>query len=109
VDAQSFPIESKTYPLLSQKGAYSPQAVYSAEDVSDFVDYAKKRGVRVVPEIDTPGHAYWYEGVPNCFQKEEDVSSDPNVVLLLLSLWMTIVMVWDIQSLQRIAPALPAM
>eukprot|EP01028_Stygiella_incarcerata_P005243 TRINITY_DN2232_c0_g1_i1.p1 TRINITY_DN2232_c0_g1~~TRINITY_DN2232_c0_g1_i1.p1 ORF type:complete len:526 (+),score=134.67 TRINITY_DN2232_c0_g1_i1:106-1683(+) len=82
VDAQSFPIESKTYPLLSQKGAYAPQAVFTAEEVSDFVDYAKKRGIRVVPEIDTPGHAYcWGLGYPkltaNCPSFSSNVNNIP--------------------------------
>ena len=34
VDQQSFPFDSKKRPLLSQKGAYSPQERYSSLDVA---------------------------------------------------------------------------
>ena len=39
------------------KGAYSAIEVYTPDDVSDVVRYAKDRGVRVMMELDTPGHA----------------------------------------------------
>jgi hexosaminidase len=56
VDAESFPYESKTYPKLSKFGAYSQKAVYAAQNVQDIVQYARRRAVLVLPEIDTPGH-----------------------------------------------------
>lgn len=56
VDAQSFPFQSLTYPNLTAAGAYSPEEVYSHEDVTTLVQYAALRGVRVVVEFDTPGH-----------------------------------------------------
>ena len=66
VDSQSFPFESKSYPLLSQKGAYSSKEVYTAADVARIVQYGYERGVRIVPEFDGPGHAYiWGVGYPN--------------------------------------------
>ena len=65
VDAQSFPIVSSSFPRLSQ-GAYAPAATFSHADVSDVVQYAKARGVRVVAEFDIPGHAAsWGVGYPN--------------------------------------------
>jgi len=60
VDAVSFPAQSRTFPLLAEKGAYvsSSQAfIYSTEDMVEIVQYARLRGVRVVPEFDTPDHA----------------------------------------------------
>jgi hexosaminidase len=74
IDGQSFPVASTRFPLLSQKGAFLPnshlcpgsECVYTPEDVHALVSYAKDRGIRVVAEVDTPGHAKsWGRGYPN--------------------------------------------
>lgn len=39
------------------KDAYSAREQYSASDVKDLVSYARQRAVRVIPEIDMPGHS----------------------------------------------------
>jgi len=65
VDSQSFPFDSPTYPSLGQNGSYSPQERYTIEDVADVIEYARQRGVRVMIEIDNPGHAAsWCNGHP---------------------------------------------
>ncbi|ORY00072.1 hypothetical protein K493DRAFT_279099 [Basidiobolus meristosporus CBS 931.73] len=58
IDQHSFPLKTKTYPELAEKGAYSKRWVYTEKDVRDIVSYAKDRGIRVYPEFDIPGHAY---------------------------------------------------
>ena len=64
VDQQSFPYMSPSYPKLVM-GAYSAQERYTQNDVADIVEYARARGVRVVIEVDTPGHAAsWCKGYP---------------------------------------------
>ena len=64
-DANSMPIESKLFPLLSKKGAYAESMVYSQDQIKEIVDYGRYRGVRVVPEFDIPGHAdAWAPGAP---------------------------------------------
>ena len=60
VDDQSFPYYSSAFPELSAMGAWNAPAtthVYSKSDVSRVISYAKARGVRVVPEFDSPGHS----------------------------------------------------
>jgi len=66
VDSQSFPFDSPSYPLLGKAGSYSPQERYTPSDVTSIVSYAAARGVRVMVEIDTPGHAAsWCAGYPD--------------------------------------------
>ena len=47
--------QSTLFPEMSATGAYSNSHIYTADDIAEVVDYAKKRGIRVIPEFDTPG------------------------------------------------------
>ena len=58
-DAVSLPLVSKTFPNLTL-GAFSDDAVYTLQDVDALLSYAKDRGVRVVLELDMPGHNWAY-------------------------------------------------
>lgn len=58
VDDQSFPLVSSVYPELSLKTSFRPTLVYSQNDVKRVIRYATDRGIRVLPELDTPGHTY---------------------------------------------------
>jgi len=80
VDSQSFPYESAAYPDLSILGAYSGAHVFTREDVNRVVQYAAERGVRVVPEFDTPGHvASWGLGQKGLLTECYDTKSgQPN-------------------------------
>jgi N-acetyl-beta-hexosaminidase len=42
---------------------------YTTADVATIVDYAKDRGVRVVPEVDLPGHAMGFAPARNTSQR----------------------------------------
>jgi len=72
-DHESFPIVSRRYPQLSAKGAYHPLLVYSQEDVRQLISYATKRGIRIMPEFDMPGHSIFRKGgppnitIPECY------------------------------------------
>jgi hexosaminidase len=55
-DAQAMPLDLISRPELTKLGAYSPDKVYTAENIKEIVHHAKVRGVRVIPEFDTPSH-----------------------------------------------------
>ena len=64
-DTESFPFSSVSSPMLGKLGAFSAEERYSARDINDTVTYARLRGVRVMIELDMPGHAgSWCKGAP---------------------------------------------
>ena len=56
VDSQSWPVQLSTYPQMV-KDAYSAREQYTSADIQGVIAYARARGIRVIPEVDTPGHA----------------------------------------------------
>ncbi|WP_078003433.1 beta-N-acetylhexosaminidase [Izhakiella australiensis] len=54
-DDQGWRFASQHYPVLTEKG--SDGLFYTQQQMRDIVAYARDRGIRVVPEIDVPGHA----------------------------------------------------
>jgi hexosaminidase len=62
-DDQGFRMESKRFPKLQQQG--SDGQFYTQDEVRGIVEYARDRGIRVVPEFDIPGHSTsWLVGYP---------------------------------------------
>ena len=62
-DNEGFRVESKVFPKLQDSG--SEGQFYSQDDIRKIVEYARDRGVRVVPEFDVPGHTRsWLTGYP---------------------------------------------
>lgn len=62
-DDQGFRLESKVFPKLHLQG--SDGLYYTQDQIRDIVGYAGERGIRVVPEIEMPGHATsWFVGFP---------------------------------------------
>ncbi len=62
-DDQGFRVECKRFPKLHELG--SDGHYYTQQQVHDVIDYARDRGIRVVPEFDMPGHATaWFVGYP---------------------------------------------
>jgi hexosaminidase len=77
-DDQGWRIEIKKYPRLAEVGAWRPQTLvgramrdsagsvydkkphggfYTQDDIREIVAYARERFVRIVPEIEMPGHS----------------------------------------------------
>ncbi|HET7105226.1 MAG TPA: family 20 glycosylhydrolase [Candidatus Acidoferrum sp.] len=60
---QGFRAESRKYPRLHEQG--SDGLFYTQEEIREVVEYARDRGIRVVPEFDMPGHSTaWFAGHP---------------------------------------------
>jgi len=60
---QGFRVESKKYPRLHGMG--SDGLYYTQEEIRAIIDYARDRGIRVIPEFDMPGHSTaWFVGYP---------------------------------------------
>lgn len=53
-DDQGFRIESRTHPELQAKG--SDGLFFTQEEMRGLIAYAAERGIRVIPELDVPGH-----------------------------------------------------
>ena len=54
-DDQAIRIQIESYPKLWQKTADGD--VYTKEEIKGVIEYARLRGIRVIPEISLPGHA----------------------------------------------------
>lgn len=54
-DDQGFRVESKAFPKLHEVA--SDGLYYTHEQIKEIVSYASSLGIRVIPEIDVPGHA----------------------------------------------------
>src|SRR5258708_9492201 len=62
-DDQGFRVESKKFPRLQQFS--SDGKFYTQSEIRDLIEYARMRGIRVVPEFDMPGHATsWFAAYP---------------------------------------------
>ena len=82
MDIESFPYASKAFPQLAEHGAYHPREIYTAADIAQVVQHALGRGIRVIPEIDTPGHVWAgfaaIDGLlTTCYEGSEAVGTGP--------------------------------
>lgn len=60
---QGFRVESRKFPKLQQLG--SDGLFYTQAQLREVVEYARQRGIRVVPEFDMPGHVMsWVVAYP---------------------------------------------
>lgn len=60
---QGFRVECMSFPRLHEMG--SDGNYYTQKQVQEVIEYARDRGIRVVPEFDIPGHTTsWFVGYP---------------------------------------------
>ena len=72
-DSHNFPLLLKSHPELTTYSAYSMDKIYTPEDVIDIVKFAKARGIRVIPEIDIPGHVgegWFHMNLTSCYSSK---------------------------------------
>ena len=76
-DDDSFPVQFPSFPKMTVYTAFTKKEYYSEKDMKDLIDYAYKRGIKIVPEIDAPGHTRAIGQDPRlydiltCFNQEE--------------------------------------
>jgi hexosaminidase len=95
-DDQGWRIEIEKYPLLTKIGSYRSETegngqphtgYYTKDELKQLVQYAMKRGITIIPEIDIPGHNLAaVASYPNltCFEGGQKVMTVPGVSKELL-------------------------
>ncbi|KAJ3029356.1 UNVERIFIED_CONTAM: hypothetical protein HDU68_012422 [Siphonaria sp. JEL0065] len=70
-DSQSFPIDWDMYPMIHENSAYRDKKggmkLYRKKDVKEIVEYAYERNIRVIPELELPGHSAVFGFVHDSF------------------------------------------
>src|SRR6266852_3349075 len=75
-DDQGFRVESKRFPKLHEVG--SDGLYYTQDQIRELVSYAHDRGIRVLPEFDTPAHSgSWFVGYPELASNPGPYTLDP--------------------------------
>jgi hexosaminidase len=57
VDSQSWPYASSQFPELAEKAAYCRHCTYNSTQIKNILQAAASLGIRVIVEIDLPGHS----------------------------------------------------
>lgn len=64
-DDQSFVVQLDCHPQLANTAHYNRTTeFYTAQELREWVQYAKDHGVSIMPEVNVPGHAGGWSGIP---------------------------------------------
>eukprot|EP01016_Furgasonia_blochmanni_P041198 TRINITY_DN5322_c0_g1_i1.p1 TRINITY_DN5322_c0_g1~~TRINITY_DN5322_c0_g1_i1.p1 ORF type:complete len:604 (+),score=76.42 TRINITY_DN5322_c0_g1_i1:64-1875(+) len=63
-DDDNFPLDIPSYPDLARTTTYDDDQIYTRADMTEIIEYAAARGIRVIAEIDAPGHTRSWSDVP---------------------------------------------
>jgi len=93
-------LESKKFPGLSSKDGF-----YTFKEIRELQDFAKKYGVTIVPEIDSPGHSLAFTTYrPELAQKEMDRNgfglayldlANPDAIKFMEDIWDEVCPLFD--------------
>ena len=60
--------------MKNVKGAYTLRHTYSKKQIAELIEFARLRGIRIIPEFDTPGHTFsWGLGYPGKLIKNNKI------------------------------------
>jgi hexosaminidase len=83
-DDQGWRLESRRFPALHEQ---NPAEYYSRDEIRDMVEFARLRGMEIIPEIDLPGHATAIlAAYPklSCSEKQVKVDCAPGIRRVIL-------------------------
>lgn len=83
--------ESETYPMLTSHLTGMHEGSYNHSTVKEIIEYAKERCIRVIPEVDIPGHSLGFSslsevGMQFCTSDNVQMYADAEVLYILLLL-----------------------
>lgn len=93
VDDPSFPYRSDLFPNIARKGAFAANStgghVYTVDDVRRVVEEARLRGIRVIPEFDSPGHtgSWGSEWLTECYKNGKGTGKREGLDVSNTQLW----------------------
>ena len=109
-DDQGWRVESRRFPALQAQNT-APGEYYTQEEIREAVEFARVRGVEIIPEIDLPGHATaLLAAYPqlSCSGKQVRVDSTPGIRAVILCPGKEAVFGFLFELLEEIAALFPS-
>jgi hexosaminidase len=63
-DDDSMPLELPSFPHMTDHTAWTKDEVYTPADIREIIDHCIALGIKVIPEIDIPGHSLAFGKIP---------------------------------------------